>query len=84
VRTTVTLDPDTEALIKRLMAERDLSFKEAVNQAIRDGLAPARRKGRQPFPTRDLGDALVDVTHALRLADQLEDQELSRKLAAGK
>jgi hypothetical protein len=84
MRTTVTLDPDTEALIKRVMAERDLSFKEAINQAIRDGLTPTRSKGRQAFPVRDLGEPLVDLTHALRLADQMEDQELSRKLAAGK
>ena len=84
MRTTVTLDPDTEALVKRLMAERDLSFKEAINQAIREGLAPARGKRGASFRTHDMGKPLIDVTHALRLADQLEDHELERRLGEGK
>jgi hypothetical protein len=36
----------------------------------------------QAFATYDLGEPLVDVTHALRLADELEDQHLLEKLAA--
>ena len=35
MRTTITLDPDVEALVKRLMRDRGLSFKEAVNAANR-------------------------------------------------
>jgi hypothetical protein len=35
VRTTVTLDADTEALLRRRMRERGLSFKQALNDAIR-------------------------------------------------
>jgi len=38
VRTTVTLDPDTRLLVERSMRERGLSFKQAVNEAIRAGL----------------------------------------------
>ena len=37
MRTTVTLDPDVEALVKAAMAEQHLTFKDAVNQAIRAG-----------------------------------------------
>jgi hypothetical protein len=49
VRTTVTLDPDTEQIIRRRMAERGLSFKEALNDAIRSGV---RSKGSAtPFRT---------------------------------
>ncbi len=40
MRTTVTLDPDVESLIDAAMREQGISFKEAVNQAIRAGLAP--------------------------------------------
>jgi hypothetical protein len=82
VRTTVTLDPDTEALVKRRMRERGLSFKEAVNDAIRAGLAPDRT--RRPFrtPTADLGVPVVNLDRALALAAELEDEELVRKQRA--
>lgn len=35
MRTTVTLDPDTEVLLRRLMRVRGLSFKEALNMGFR-------------------------------------------------
>ena len=83
MRTTVTLEPDVEALIKRSMRERDLSFKQAVNEAIRAGLAPPDRK---PFRTRTypMGPLNVNLDKALQLAGELEDQEIIRKMAAGK
>ena len=84
MRTTVTLDPDVEALVKAAMAEQHLTFKEAVNQAIRTGLAP---KQREPFRQRtfDLGFR-PDISYdkALQLASAVEDQELVRKLSLGK
>ena len=39
MRTTVTVDPDVEALVRAYMREHGASFKEAVNAAIRTGLA---------------------------------------------
>jgi hypothetical protein len=84
MRTTITLDPDTDLLVKRAMRERGLSFKQAVNDAIRAGLAPRREAAAVEFPTYDMGEPLVDVTKALRLAGELEDQEIARKLAQGK
>jgi hypothetical protein len=39
MRTTVTLDADTEELLRRRMRERGVSFKVALNEAIRAGLA---------------------------------------------
>jgi len=54
MRTTITLDSDVEALLKRLMRERGLSFKEAVNASLRKGLAPKPRADLS-FPTFDLG-----------------------------
>ncbi len=84
MRTTITLDPDADLLIKRTMAERGLTFKQAVNEAIRAGLAPPRGRAKPAFRTHDMGEALVDVTKALRLAGELEDEELARELAQGK
>jgi hypothetical protein len=74
MRTTITLDPDVEALLKQAMRERGLTFKDAVNQAVRDGLGKHPRKV-PPFRQRafHMGVPLVDLTKALALADELDD-----------
>jgi hypothetical protein len=82
MRTTITLEPDTDALVRRLMRERGLSFKQAVNEAIRAGAPGAGRRRTFRTPTFDMGRPAVPVEHALRLAGELEDEELVRKLAA--
>jgi hypothetical protein len=84
MRTTVTLDPDTRLLVERAMRERGLSFKAAVNEAIRAGLGPAEPGGRSYTTARKLGPARVDVTKALTLAGELEDEALARRLAEGR
>ena len=84
MRTTVTLDPDVEALVRRAMAERGLSFKAAVNEAIRAGASPRPPGSRASLPTHDMGEPLIDVTKALRIAGELEDEELVRRLSLGK
>ena len=84
MRTTVSLEADADAIVRRLMRERRLSFKEALNEAIRAG---ARRPGTDPpFRTRtfDMGPPALPLDKALRLAADLEDEELIRKLAARK
>jgi hypothetical protein len=84
VRTTITLDADTAALVDKRMREQGVSFKQAVNDAIRAGLAPPAR--RRPFrtPSRKLGLPAVSLDRALALAGALEDEELTRKLQLGK
>jgi len=83
MRTTVTLDPDVEALVKRAMRERGLTFKQALNDAIRAGAGPRSVRSPSPVPTFDMGEPLVDVTKALRLAGDLEDQERAARMALG-
>ncbi len=84
MRTTVTLDPDVEALLRKQMRERGVSFKEALNQAIRSGIAVARgtssaRRFRQK--TYRMGfNPEFRWDKALAIADAMEDEELSRKL----
>lgn len=84
VRTTVTLDPDAEALLRRHMRERGLSFKAALNDAIRAGLGRPD-EGAAPFrtPTRAMGRPTVNLDRALALAGELEDEELLRGARAG-
>jgi hypothetical protein len=83
VRTTVTLEPDVEAFINQAMRDRGLTFKDAVNAAIRAGMTPQGQAKTPPFPTYDLGQPLVDITKAVRLAGELEDHELAARLTRG-
>jgi hypothetical protein len=84
MRTTVTLDPDVEAKLKATMRERGVSFKAALNDAVRAGLsgqvAPRRRFRVKPAP---LG-VRVDIDKALTIAGEMEDEEILRKLEMGK
>lgn len=80
----MTLDADVEAALRRLMAQRGVSFKRALNDAIRAGALPTRSEARSYTRTHDLGVPLVDVTQALRLAGDLEDEELARRMQVGR
>lgn len=83
MRTTITLDPDVEALVRKLMAERGLTFKQAVNRALRDALGA---RDREPFRTMtfSMGAPSVPLDHALRMAAELDDAELRADLSVGK
>ena len=60
MRTTLTLDDDVAAMLHRAQQKSDASFKDIVNEALRQGLQrmnqPAARQ--KPFRTRavDLGE----------------------------
>lgn len=83
MRTTVTLDPDVEQIVRRRMRERGQSFKEALNDAVREGaLAPGRRS-RFQTETAAMGEPTVSLDRALQLAGELEDEELIRRMRAG-
>jgi hypothetical protein len=83
VRTTVTLDPDTEQIVRRRMAERGLSFKEALNDAIRSGVRATGSAPRFRTATAAMGESRVNLDRALQIAADLEDDELVRKLRTG-
>ena len=79
------LEPDVHALVQKLMRERGLTFKEAVNQAIRAGLAPTEGAAKFRTPTFRMGfDPVIPWDKALRVAGELEDEEIVRKLATRK
>ena len=87
MRTTVTLDPDVEALLDTAMRERGLSFKQALNQAVRSALTSREGRGtRHPYrqKTFAMGAPKVNLDKALSLAAEMEDRELLRKLRLGK
>lgn len=82
VRTTVTLDDDTEQIVRARMKAEHASFKQALNDAIREGASSTQRRPFQT-PTFDMGVPKIDLTKALQLAGELEDEELIRKLRRG-
>jgi len=87
MRTTVTLDADVEVLLRKLMREKGLSFKAALNQAVRDGLIKPPMRNPRPFrlKTRRMGfRPEVGLDRALSLAAAQEDEEIARKLSVRK
>ncbi len=85
VRTTLTLDDDLAARLKEAAFRSGRSFKEVVNETLRQGLDSAeRRPRRRRYRLRpaSLGSVRqgVDLDRALGLADTLEDDEIARKL----
>jgi hypothetical protein len=77
MRTTVTLDPDVETMLRKEMRRQGEPFKQVLNNAIRAGLRNLKRRD-DPFEplTFDMGQPRVDLTKATALAAELEDEEL--------
>ncbi|MFN0186656.1 MAG: hypothetical protein ACKVQR_22830 [Aquabacterium sp.] len=76
MRTTVTLDPDVQTLLKEAAHRSGKPFKTTLNDAVRAGLL-GRHQVAEPapdWPLFDMGAPLVDVTKALALADELDDK----------
>jgi hypothetical protein len=56
MRTTLSLDDDVAVLLDRLQKERDATFKEIVNEALRQGLERMTKPAtpKKPFRTRSV------------------------------
>ena len=84
MRTTLTLDPDVAMNLKRHMAEKNVTFKEAVNQALRSGLkVVAKEKKRTPFKVIPHSFGFkpgIDLNKLNQLVDELEAEEYVRKM----
>jgi hypothetical protein len=84
MRTTVTLDQDADAIVRKVMRERKLTFKQALNAVIRAGVGDANRSAQPRFQTFRMGAPRIPLDKALQLAGELEDEEIIRKMALGK
>jgi len=77
MRTTLTLDKDVALQLERIQRNRGTSFKQVVNEAIRQGLrqmsSPPRRGQRYRTRTISLGRCLIgnldDVVEVLAVAE---------------
>jgi len=83
MRTTLTLDPDVHALLQDAAHRTGKPFKTTLNDAVRAGLSPRHQAKVPPpqWPVYDMGQPLVDLTKALALADELDDQVRVQRLA---
>jgi hypothetical protein len=79
MRTTVTLEPDLAKKIKALAHRRGLSFKQALNEALRRGLAPPGRPDKQTrFTVEPHAGGFrpgIDPDKLNQLVDQLEVED---------
>lgn len=83
MRTTVTLEPDTEQIVRQQMRQRRVTFEQALNDLVREGRA--RTQGTQEFQTTtaSMGDARVNLNKAVQLAGELEDDTMLHKVRTG-
>lgn len=58
MRTTLTIDDDVAAQIKRLRRNRDVNLKELVNEALRRGLRDMAEPPKKRVPFRTQGHAM--------------------------
>jgi hypothetical protein len=88
VRTTLTLDPDVAQELKTRMAARKSSFKEVVNETLRQGLA-AKPKSEPTevfrVEARSLGlKPGIDPNKLNQLVDELEVRAVVAKMRRGR
>jgi len=74
MRTTLTLDDELFMALNERARATGRSFKEVVNEALRRGLFDSDRPRAIVAPTLDMGAPRIDVTKALDLAMQTDDE----------
>jgi len=87
MRTTVTIDPDVEVLLKTVMRARGMTFNEALNSALRAGLSPEAQRRPRKFRQQTFRMGFspeIAMNKALSLATASEDEEILRKLSLRK
>lgn len=87
MRTTVTVDPDVEALLRQAMQQSGQSFKTTLNQAIRRGLADVVcKKDEKPFVVKAKNMGLrsgIDIANIHDIEAEMEVEaflDVTRKL----
>lgn len=87
MRTTVNIADDVLQDLRELSRSRKTSLATTVTEVLRAGLAQIsrpRRRRRYRQKTYDMGVPRVDLTKALQVAAELEDEEILRKLEQGR
>jgi len=84
MRTTLTLDPDVAAMLKKRVAKGDVSMKEAVNDAMRRGLTAGAERRNKRFVQRLMppGEWLIDINNNAAIWESFDREDygdLSRR-----
>jgi hypothetical protein len=83
VRTTLDIAEDVLRELKGLARKSDRPVTEVANEVLRRGLAAMRGAPKKSRPYKegpvDMGEPRVDLTKALALAAEIEDEEHIRK-----
>jgi hypothetical protein len=77
MRTTLTLDDDVAALLARVQKEKDVTMRDAVNEALRRGLASMSEppQPKEPFrtPALDLGPSFFpNLDNTWKIIEEVE------------
>jgi hypothetical protein len=84
MRTTLTIEPDVAQEIRQRMAEKKLSLKRVVNDALRAGLSKTGKKERTTrFVVKPWSLGLkpgIDRDKLGQLLDQLDTEDFIRKM----
>ena len=84
MRTTLTIEPDVAQEIRQRMAEKKLSLKQVVNDALRAGLSKTGKKERTTrFVVKPWSLGLkpgIDRDKLGQLLDQLDTEDFIRKM----
>ena len=80
MRTTLTLDPDVAALLKKALAQGDQTFKEVVNTALRKGLetSQAEAKPKKRFVQRIWSNGGGVVPSPREIKELLLEEDIAR------
>jgi hypothetical protein len=90
MRTTLTIEPAIAERIRKRMAAKDLSLKQVINDALREGLRALEAehdKKRPKFKVEPHSFKFlpgIDLNKIGQFADELEDEEIVRKMNRGK
>ena len=87
MRTTVRIDDDLLRELKSRAQRENISLTKLLNRVLQQGLAerePSRKKRRFRQKTFNMGIPRFDVTKALALAAELEDEAIIEKLRQGR
>ena len=72
MRTTLTVDDDVMALVRKEMRKTGEPLKQVVNRAIRVGLMPSKDRPRKPFKVTPFNLGLPHFTKVEELLEHLE------------
>ena len=72
MRTTITLDDDVAALLKKVVRKSGEPFKQVVNRYLRLGLTAPKQPPRRPFKVTPINLGLPPYTKVEEMLEYLE------------